>query len=248
MDIKKELKLLRIMTAACVGITLFVGITGFKSNLHARLETLDVERINIVEADGTVKMIITNVARFPSGTEQVNDRILNETRKKRSGMLYFNEEGIEAGGFIYDGSKNEKGHSAGMSLTFDQYNGDQVLQLLTTDMLKGDKRYIRSGIMFNDRAEFETQDGVREIMKELAQIENKEKRQEKIKHYEEAGLIGGAPRVLLGKTRGKNNGLFLFSKDGKPRAHFYVDDNDQVKLEILDKNGAVENAWPTNNQ
>lgn len=228
-----------------MGICLLFGLTGFKADNSAKFDTLDVERINIVEPDGTVKMIITNVARFPTGKQQVNGRILNESRKKRSGMLYFNEEGIEAGGFIYDGSKNEKGHSAGMSLTFDQYNGDQVLQLLTTDSQRGDQRYIRSGIMFNDRAEHETQDTVKKVMQELSQITDKQKRIDKIKYYEDKGLIGGAPRVLLGKTSSKNNGLFLFAKDGSPRAHFYVDDNDQVKLEVLNKSGEVINSWPT---
>ncbi|WP_212668831.1 hypothetical protein [Pseudoalteromonas sp. NBT06-2] len=40
-----------------------------------------------------------------------------------------------------------------MSLTFEQYNGDQVIQLLTTDTLRGDKRIVRSGLAFNDRAD-----------------------------------------------------------------------------------------------
>lgn len=245
MNIEKEIKVLRTLTATCLGVCLFVGLTGFKGDNSAKFDTLDVERINIVEPDGTVKMIITNVARFPNGKDEVNGRVLNESRKKRSGMLYFNEEGIEAGGFIYDGAKNEQGHSAGMSLTFDQYNGDQVMQILTTDSKRGDKRNIRSGIMFNDRAEHETQDIVKKVMKELSQIKDKQARMEKIKYYEDKGLIGGAPRVLLGKTSSKNNGLFLFAKDGSPRAHFYVDDNDQVKLEVLNKSGDVVNSWPT---
>lgn len=66
---------------------------------------MDVERINIVEPDGTVKMIITNVDRFPNGTDKINGRKTNADRKKRSGMLFYNEEGIECGGFIYDGAK-----------------------------------------------------------------------------------------------------------------------------------------------
>jgi len=244
MNIQKEIKILRAFTALSIGAALFVTLSGFKSEKNTRLETLDVERINIVESDGTVKMIITNVERFPTGTEKVNGDTLNERRKKRAGMLYFNEEGTEAGGFIYDGQKNADGHSAGMSLTFDQYNGDQVMQILTTDVKRAEKRHIKSGLMFSDRAEHETQDSAKQVMKELAAIDDKAQRREKLKYYREQGLVGGAPRVLLGKTHSKNNGLFLFAKDGSPRAHFYVDDNDQVKLEVLNKQGEVVSSWP----
>ena len=86
-------------------------------------------------------MIITNVGKFPNGEDKINGSPTNKTRKKRSGMLFFNEDGIECGGFIYDGQKNKNGHSSGLSLTYDQYDGDQVMQLLTQDYKKGDKRY-----------------------------------------------------------------------------------------------------------
>ena len=137
MKIEQEIKVLRGLTATCVGACLLMALTGFKAENSAKFSSLDVERINVVEADGTVKMVITSADRFPTGTDTVNGRILNESRKKRAGMLFFNEEGIEAGGFIYDGQKTQGGHSAGMSLTFDQYNGDQVMQILTTDSKKG---------------------------------------------------------------------------------------------------------------
>lgn len=245
MKIEKEIKILRTLTAASIGLTTFLLVTGFTQPQQNKFKTIDVERINIVEADGTVKLLITNTDRFPTGKEQVNNRILNEGRKKRSGMLFFNEEGIEAGGFIFDGKQTESGHSSGLSLTFDQYNGDQVMQLLTTDVKRGDRRWVRSGLAFNDRAEFETQDSLKEIMAELHQIKDKTLRRKKMKEYQEQGLIGGNPRVLLGKTGSKNNGLFLFAKDGSPRAQFYVDDNDQVQLQILNKKGDVVKNWST---
>jgi len=244
MKLEKEVKILRALTVICIGLTGFILINTMTQSNRNKFESLNVQRLNIVEDDGTVKMVITNTERFPNGTEKVNGVILNEDRKKRSGMLFFNEDGIEAGGFIYDGSKNEKGHNAGMSLTFDQYNGDQVMQLLTTDRLRGDKRLVRSGLAFNDRAEFETQDKVKEIMDELKQIKDKVQKRAKIKQYQEQGLIGGSPRVLLGKTGSKNNGLFLFAQDGTARASFYVDDNDQVKLEILNSEGDIVSSWP----
>ncbi|MBV2130342.1 hypothetical protein [Arsukibacterium indicum] len=245
MKIQNEIRVLRGAVVACLALSAVILTTGMKAENHGHFETLSVERLNIIEADGTVKMLLTNTARFPV-TEEVNGKVLNEDRKKRSGMLFFNEEGTEAGGFIYDGSKNEQGHSAGMSLTFDKYNGDQVMQLLTVDEKRGDRRIVRSGLTFNDRPEFETQDRTREIMRELATISNRAERQAKIAEYEQQGLIGGAPRILLGKTASQNNGLFLFAKDGSPRAMFYVDENDEVQLQFINSKGEVTHTWSGN--
>src|SRR5690606_8297394 len=150
---------------------------------------------------GTVKMIITNVERFPNGNTIINGRPTNADRKKRSGMLFFNEEGMECGGFIYDGQKKENGHSSGLSLTYDQYDGDQVMQLLTQDHQQGDKRFVSSSLSFNDRPAKESQVKTMEIMRELEELGKKDKKamQEKYKEYEKQGLVGGVPRVMLGK-------------------------------------------------
>src|SRR5690554_7095019 len=82
-------------------------------------------------------------------------------------MLFFNEEGIECGGFIYDGKKTENGHSSGLSLTYDQYDGDQVMQLMTTDYQQGDKRIVSSGLAFNDRPKKESQLKTFKILRKL---------------------------------------------------------------------------------
>jgi len=247
MKLKNEVKLLKISVIVCIGLTASILMSGATKSQINEFKSLNVQRLNIVEADGTVKMVITNTDYFPNGDEKINGRILNRDRKKRSGMLFFNEDGIEAGGFIYDGRKTERGHSAGMSLTFDQYNGDQVLQLLTTDKQRGDKRIVRSGLAFNDRAMLEEQGKTDEIMLELKQIKDKAKKRERLQYYKDQGLIGGASRILLGKTGSRNNGLFLFAQDGTPRASFYIDKNDQVKLEVLNSTGDVVNTWPAVN-
>ena len=239
----RELIILRTFTVCIVMISASL-LFAFKTNNNQKFKTIDVERINIVEADGTVKMIITNVAEFPNGTTSVNNKIVNKDRKKRSGMLFFNEDGIECGGFIYDGTKNENGHSSGLSLTYDQYNGDQVMQLLTTDSGNGDERSVNSALTFNDRAANETQEGAQRIMEELRSIKDKDLRRQKQQEYVDQGLIGAKTRIMLGKTRSENNGLFLFGDNGNPKAMFYVDKNNNVKLEVYDDEGKVTNSWP----
>lgn len=241
--LNRELFALRTFAIAVVGVTLLSAMNDFKTRENRQFGTIDVERINIVEKDGTIKMVITNEAHFPSKGDVINSTNYHE-RKKRAGMLFFNEEGKECGGFIYDGAKNKEGHSAGLSLTYDQYDGDQVMQLLTTDTKKGEKRVVSSMLTFNDRAEHETQEGNQKIGDELEAIKDPNERMRKYQEYKAKGLIGSTPRILLGKTRSENNGLFLFDDNGVPRAQFSIDKDNQVKLVTYDENGAVTNTWP----
>ena len=104
----RELIFLRAFAVAAVLGMVLIITSAFKQSGNQKFSEIDVERINIIEKDGTVKMVITNVNRFPNANDKINGKLTNETRKKRSGMLFFNEDGIECGGFIYDGQKNEK--------------------------------------------------------------------------------------------------------------------------------------------
>jgi hypothetical protein len=242
----RELIFLRAFAVATVLGMFFIVTSAFKQKGNQKFSEIDVERINIVEKDGTVKMAITNVERFPNGNDKINGKPTNENRKKRSGMLFFNEDGIECGGFIYDGKKNEKGHSSGLSLTYDQYDGDQVMQLLTQDNREGDQRFVTSGLMFNDRPSKESQSKTAKIMAELEELGKKDPKaaDEKYKAYEAQGLVGGAPRVMLGKSRSENNGLFLFDNKGMPRAMFYVDKDNNAKLDFFDDKGNTISSFP----
>lgn len=242
----KELIFLRTFAAVTATGFIFLATSAFNKPGNQKFNEIDVERINIVEKDGTVKMVITNVGRFPNGKDRINNRPTNEDRKKRSGMLFFNEDGIECGGFIYDGRKNGKDHSSGLSLTYDQYDGDQVMQLLTQDYSQEGKRFVSSSLVFNDRPAGESQEKLAQIMKELDELGKKDPKamEQKYREYEAKGLVGGAPRIMLGKSRSENNGLFLFDSKGMPRAMFYVDKQNNAKLDFYDDKGNTIASFP----
>lgn len=242
----RELVFLRTFAVAVsIGVICLAG-SGFRKSGNQKFDEIDVERINIVEKNGKVKMIITNTGRFPAGKDSINGRPTNSDRKKRSGMLFFNEDGMECGGFIYDGQKTANGHSAGLSLTYDQYDGDQVMQILTEDYREGDRRMVSSGLMFNDRPAKESQLRTAQIMKELDELGRKDPKamEEKYRSYEAQGLVGGVPRMMLGKSRSENNGLFLFDDKGMPRAMFYVDKENNARLEFFDAGGKIVASFP----
>ena len=238
----RELVFLRTYALATAVGVILIAIYALSGKPGSQQFTeIDVERINIVEKDGTVKMIITNVERFPTGSDSINERPTNESRKKRSGMLFFNEDGIECGGFIFDGQRTESGHSSGLSLTYDKYDGDQVMQLLTQDYQEGDERTVRTTLTFIDRPVNETQLRLFEIAKELDYLAetDPEAMQEKYLEYNEQGLLGAVPRIILGQSRSQKNGLFLFDDQGVSRAMFYVDKENRAKLDFFDEQGNI---------
>jgi len=242
----KELVFLRSFGIATAFGVIMLASSAFNRIGNQRFAEIDVERINVIEKDGTVKMVITNVGRFPNGKDTINHRPTNVKRKKRSGMLFFNEDGIECGGFIYDGQKKADGHSAGLSLTYDQYDGDQVMQLLTEDYKEGGRRRVVSSLVFNDRPANETQFATGKIWEELTALRRSDPAafKKKYEEYVAQGVLGGAPRVMLGQTRGRSNGLFLNDDKGRPKAMFYVDENNKAKLEFFDDKGNVIDSFP----
>ncbi|MDY8137468.1 hypothetical protein [Aquimarina sp. 2201CG5-10] len=243
---KKELLFLRTFAiTTSLGILAFASIA-FKQAGNKRFGTIDVERINIIEKDGTTKMIITNVAEFPNDKDSINHRPTNVKRKKRAGMLFFNEDGIECGGLIYDGKRKENEHSSGLSLTFDKYDGDQAMQLLHTDSKRNGQRRLKSSIRFNDLPENSTQATTAKAHEELDKITDKKIWRKTYNEYVKQGILGITKRMEVGNLgKGRPNGMFLYDDEGNMRAMFCIDSKNNVRLEVFDQKGNKVNSWPT---
>ncbi|HWG49472.1 MAG TPA: hypothetical protein VN669_07255 [Candidatus Acidoferrales bacterium] len=111
----------------------------------AAFDSITVHRINVVEPDGTLRIVISNHASFPGIIRRGKE---DSFRRPQAGMLFYNDEGSENGGLIFAGHKNAKGEvvDSGGSLTFDKYAGGQTVQLAGVD----DKDDRFSGMAVND--------------------------------------------------------------------------------------------------
>ncbi len=107
-----------------------------------------MHRINIVEPDGTPRLIISDKAEFP-GSPFKGKVMARPDRSDSAGMLFVNNEGTENGGLIFSGYQSGDGkfHSDG-HLSFDEYEQDQTLAMDTDQ--DGDDRFTRYQI--NDNA------------------------------------------------------------------------------------------------
>ena len=98
-----------------------------------KFDEIEVHRINIVEPDGTLRMVISNKARLPGVI--VHSKEGHQEDRPYAGMLFYNNEGSENGGLVFGGHKNAKGEvvDSGGSLSFDRYDASQVVQLAGVD-------------------------------------------------------------------------------------------------------------------
>jgi hypothetical protein len=112
-----------------------VMLTGAGTHRKQTFDEIQVHRIDVVEPDGTLRMVIANKDRLPpviiKGVEHPE---IGEPRPQ-AGMLFYNDEGSENGGLIFGGRKNEKGEivDSGGSLSFDKYGSNQIVQLAGVD-------------------------------------------------------------------------------------------------------------------
>jgi hypothetical protein len=96
-----------------------------------RKQTFDeiaVHRINVLEPDGTLRMVISNKAEFPGII--IKGKETPHPSRKTAGMLFFNDEGTENGGLIFGGSRDKDGKVSSYGhLSFDQYEQDQIFTI-----------------------------------------------------------------------------------------------------------------------
>jgi hypothetical protein len=139
---QKILLVYAVSMSTIFGITL---LTGAASPKQSSFDELTVQRINVVEADGTLRMVISNHAKLPGimvrGKEHAFDR-------PQAGMLFYNDEGSEDGGLIFGGHRNAKGEvvDSGGSLSFDKFEANQIVQLAGVD----DKEDRFAGLIITD--------------------------------------------------------------------------------------------------
>jgi hypothetical protein len=94
----------------------------------SRFDVIDAGRINIREPDGTLRMVISNTAEAPGII--IKNREQPHPSRASAGMIFYNSEGTENGGLIFDGrARPEGGVESSGSLTFDRYEQDQVVQM-----------------------------------------------------------------------------------------------------------------------
>ena len=231
---EKEVFILKIyavfMTVTCS--ILFVVL--FKIVGSKKFDEINVERINIVEADGKLRLVISNKARQHPG---VMDGISYEERKgqRPPGMMFFGENGNEVGGLVFDGNE---GKGQGGSLTFDKFRGDQTVQFIHDE--EADGRYF-AGLKISDQ-NMPLNDLLKKD-KEISKIKSKEQQKAAWRQLREEGLLM-TERLRIGKDQQKSSIIKMRDAKGNVRIEVKVEAEGNPKINFLDKDEKIVYSLP----
>jgi hypothetical protein len=209
-----------------------VAVTAAFGPGRTRFEEIDVERINIVEADGQLRLVISNRARSPDVLE--HGEPLGFHGGNRPGMIFYNDEGSENGGLVFSGKLVDGVPEAFASLTFDQYGRDQAVALQYVDA--GGTR--RAGLAISD---FVPGPPMRQLLAErdsIEQLVDDSVRNEALRVWR--ARVRSTLRLYVGRSRDDGAALVsLHDFAGRQRLRMTVDSTGAARIEFLDENRNV---------
>lgn len=232
-QVVKQVRLLKIYAIAIsVLLGLFIFLAFKPDNSKQHFSEIEVERIDVVEKDGTLKMVISNNERQHPGMSQGK---LLKNRDRGAGLIFFNSSGDECGGLVYDGTSKE----AGMVFSVDQFRHDQVMQLQYMEDPAHKSTTRTYGLKLWDEPDAFPLEAQTRLFDSLEALHNDTLFRSAIKKLSADGLLA-QERLFAGKTSNGDVGLFIRDTNGRPRVKIYVDKNNQVHLESLDAQGNVQ--------
>ncbi|MFC4212108.1 hypothetical protein ACFOWA_12985 [Pedobacter lithocola] len=240
---QKELSLLKWYAGILTIFFIATGLFAFKQSGMRHFEEISAERINIVEKNGALRMVISNKNRSPEVLAYGKGFTPPIPGGTRPGLIFFNDEGTENGGLVFMGGKDSTGkYSATGHLSFDQYNQNQVLYLQYADS-NGEQS---TGLHIDDWQTSPPFWQWRAAYKKAQTLPDGSEKEALLKKLIEPkkGQKAYAQRVFVGKDEEKTAMVILADRMGKPRLKLLVDSNGVAKLNFLDQNGKVTYSLP----
>ena len=227
----RQIKALRLLVAVLTILVLgCIVALFFLARRGSSFKELTVQRINIVEPDGRLALVISDHVNQHPGA--INGKDIPQ-RDRPAGMIFFNEEGDECGGLVYDGTKKE----AGMTYSIDQYKNDQIMQIQYEQ--DSAATLVRSyGFKLWDRSDRFTLQNKLDFFDSLQQRHDTAALNAGAKVLRGKGYLG-VERLFLGRTKDGQTGLFLRDDKGIPRLRIYIDKQNRPLIETLDDKGEV---------
>ena len=200
----------------------------------SKLDELTVGRLNVVEPDGRLRMIISSRTRFP-GAFSRGKEIARPDRRDLAGILFVDDEGNENGGLVQKGLTDKAGKiDAALSMTFDRYRQDQMVQLALDDSDDS----TTAGLYIRDQPNHK-QFSVDDLMKFVADVEHMPaaEREAAARAHDAHGDFGHR-RGFFGARDGTAQ-LVLDDPQGRPRLVLRVSPQGEPAIELLDEAGRV---------
>ncbi|MGH7560216.1 MAG: hypothetical protein ACRENB_04265 [Gemmatimonadales bacterium] len=242
--IRRELRLLKVYAVFATILLGALTLSAFRQAAQkTRFTEIDVERINVVEPNGDLRMVISNRPRsigpiykgkpfgYPGGT--------------RPGIIFFNDEGTENGGLTFTGRRDSTGrYTASSGFSFDQFDQDQVLYFQYND----NNGVRRLGFVIGDRVDANVAN-IYDMVAErdsIRRIRDTAARAAGLRAWQapRRGQPLFAPRIYIGRNDTRAAQITLHDPNGRARIRLAVDSLGAPSLEFMDSAGKVLTRLP----
>jgi len=240
---QKDLVLLKWYAFILTLLFLIIGLFAFTNSRISHFKEISAERINVIESNGQLRMVISNKERSPEVMaygKPINPPIPGGNRP---GLIFYNDEGTENGGLVFMGGKDSSGkYRATGHFSFDQYNQNQVLYLTYADE-NGEQN---TGLHIDDWQTTPVFWEWRAKYKKAQQLPDGPAKDSLLKKLMEptVGQKAVAQRVFVGKDDRKTAIIMLADRMGKPRLQLLVDSMGAARLNFLDEKGNITYSLP----
>jgi hypothetical protein len=233
-NLEQEVGRLKVY-AACFTLALAViFLTGFQASEKTKFAEIDVERINLVEKDGRLVLVMANTDRMPDPI--IGGRTFPRSGARTPGMLFYNGKGDENGGLTFGSTTNPDGtYRASAVLLFDQYNQDQTVGMTYSDT-NGRRN---AGLTVWDRPD----KPIWEVVGPVFDTPEGPERTALVRKLQEAGDLGSV-RLFVGKRPDKSAQLSLADPKGNVRLLISVDAAGNPRISFLDEKGKEVYSLP----
>lgn len=226
------LRLYTILVTISLPVLVLVSATARQGAQSREFGEITVHRINVVEPDGTLKMVISNSALMHPGV--IGGDTLLPGRVRPAGITFFDDRGDEMGGI---GLTGDNEHRWG-GLLFDQINNDETLRLITQQAFRDGKFLHQAGLSITDRNPEYSLNQIFAFMQEVEAITDPQAKQARIAELESLGVFS-ANRMFVGRQPGGEVLVDLRDGKGRARLRMLVEAGGAARIEFLDEAGKV---------
>lgn len=198
------------------------------------VEELTVKRINVVEEDGTLRMVIGN-STIGRSLPMRGRMLQHPGRNETAGMLFVNDEGTECGGLTFGGYRRDAGKEQIGFLTFDDYEQNEGFRF----GMNQNGSVVQRWLEFADLPDWSLAD----MIEEMEGLDDDAAREVQERYFAGRGALG-ASRMRLAREDDGSVRLVLRDARGRDRVRFVVPADGDPVLETLDADGVPRSLAP----
>jgi hypothetical protein len=234
-SLRREIRFLRIYAITSSLVLAVLCTAAFRQASPGTFDELTVGRLNVVDADGALRLVLSNKDRMHPG--MMDGKLIDRPRPV-AGLLFFNEEGDEVGGLTFTGREVNGRGRANAGIMFDQFKQDQTIGISYSE---NDGRRT-AGLQVWDRPDTRLSELIDQL-NAANKLTDPAERQKAIAAAR-ASAQPAPRRLFVGKLPDRSATVALSDAAGKPRLTLTVDAAGNPRIEFLDDAGRVVSRLP----